>query len=53
MSPPDHPAIGRRELLQAGSLSLLGATLPDLLKLDAEGRPYRLTQGTPIRPLVE
>src|SRR5438552_2186746 len=32
----DHPHIGRRELLQAGALSLLGAGLPDLLRLEAQ-----------------
>src|SRR5690242_12091310 len=31
----DHPAIGRRELLQVGGLSLLGIGLPDLLRLEA------------------
>lgn len=25
---------------------------PDTVFHDAEGRPYRITQGTPIRPLV-
>ena len=29
----DHPSIGRRELLQAGTLSLFGAGLADLLRL--------------------
>src|SRR4051794_28593018 len=32
----DHPRIGRRELLQIGGLSLLGAGLGDLLRLEAE-----------------
>ncbi len=31
----DHPRIGRRELIQAGSLSLLGSGLADLLRLEA------------------
>jgi len=31
----DHPAIGRRELLQVGGLSLLGTGLADLLRLEA------------------
>src|SRR5438132_1592867 len=30
----DHPAIGRRELLQVGGLSLVGAGLADLLRLE-------------------
>src|SRR5213593_1990069 len=32
----DHPAIGRRELLQVGGLSLIGAGLGDLLRLEAQ-----------------
>ncbi len=32
----DHPAIGRRELLQVGGLSLFGAGLSDLLRLEAQ-----------------
>lgn len=35
----DHPAIGRRELLQVGSLSLLGTGLSDLLRLEAHSAP--------------
>ena len=31
----DHPAIGRRSLLQVGGLSLLGTGLADLLRLEA------------------
>ncbi len=33
--PEDHPQIGRRELLQIGGISLLGATLGDLSRLEA------------------
>jgi hypothetical protein len=33
----DHPRIGRRELLQAGGLTLLGTGLDDLLRLEAVG----------------
>src|SRR5262245_23474213 len=32
----DHPAIGRRELLQVGALSLIGTGLTDLLRLEAD-----------------
>lgn len=32
----DHPQIGRRDLLQAGGLGLLGMGLNDLLRLEAE-----------------
>lgn len=32
----DHPRIGRRELLQAGSLSLMGTSLADLLRIEAD-----------------
>ena len=35
----DHPAVGRRELLQVGSLSLLGTGLADLLRLEARADP--------------
>lgn len=34
--PSDHPHIGRRELLQVGGMSLLGAGLSDLLRLEAQ-----------------
>ena len=32
----DHPHVGRRELLQVGSLSLLGTGLADLLRIEAQ-----------------
>ena len=32
----DHPAIGRRELLQVGGLSLLGTGLADLLQFESQ-----------------
>src|SRR4051812_29178872 len=32
----DHPAIGRRELLQVGGISLLGTGLADLLRLESQ-----------------
>ena len=32
----DHPPIGRRELLQVGGISLVGAGLADLLRLEAQ-----------------
>lgn len=32
----DHPAIGRRELLQVGGLGLLGTGLADLLRLESQ-----------------
>src|SRR5689334_14673012 len=35
----DHPLPGRRELLQAGGLSLIGAGLSDLLRLEARAVP--------------
>src|SRR5262245_36501907 len=34
----DHPRIGRRELLQLGGLSLFGAGLSDLLRLEAQAQ---------------
>lgn len=45
----DHPRIGRRELLQVGGMSLLGAGISDLLRLEAEATtpspPAHLAQG--------
>jgi len=35
----DHPHIGRRELLQVGGLSLIGAGLGDLFRLEAHAAP--------------
>src|SRR5688500_17653637 len=32
----DHPHIGRRDLLQVGGMSLIGAGLGDLLRLEAQ-----------------
>lgn len=34
----DHPHIGRRELLQAGGMSLMGMGLGDLLRLEAQAK---------------
>src|SRR5262245_40268676 len=34
--PEDHPAIGRRHLLQVGGLGLIGTGLADLLRLEAQ-----------------
>src|SRR5262249_45387872 len=35
----DHPQIGRRELLQVGAVSLLGAGMSDLLRLETQAAP--------------
>ncbi len=37
--PEDHHPLGRRELLRAGALSLFGAGLADLLRLEAQASP--------------
>src|SRR6516164_9858953 len=37
--PSDHPLTGRRELLHVGALSLIGAGLSDLLRLEARAVP--------------
>lgn len=42
--PEDHPKIGRRELLKVGSLTLFGAGLADLLRLEAEATPSATRQ---------
>src|SRR2546426_818656 len=39
--PEDHHRIDRRELLRAGALSLFGAGLADLLRLEAQASPAR------------
>jgi hypothetical protein len=41
----DHPAIGRRQLLQAGGVSLFGIGMGDLLRLEAEAN----TGSRPVR----
>src|SRR5438094_2584932 len=42
-NPEEHPRIGRRGLIQAGAVSLLGTGLADLLRLEAQAaeRPAR------------
>jgi Protein of unknown function (DUF1501) len=42
--PEDHPAIGRRELLQVGALGLIGTGLADLLRLEAQATPSPRTK---------
>src|SRR5262245_5659027 len=37
----DHPAIGRRDLLQVGGMSLVGMGLADLLRLEAQATPVK------------
>src|SRR5437870_6919833 len=37
--PEDHPPLDRRELLRVGGLSLFGAGLADLLRLEAQAAP--------------
>ena len=41
--PSDHPLMGRRELLQVGSLGLFGTGLSDLLRMEAQAAE------TPVR----
>src|SRR5262245_16670541 len=43
--PADHPAIGRRALLQAGGIGLLGTGLGDLLRLEAQA-----AEGVAVMP---
>ena len=42
----DHPDIGRRRLVQASGLSLLGVWLADLLRLEANAAATRPVRGT-------
>src|ERR671935_40157 len=44
----DHPHIGRRELLQAGAVSLLGVGLADLLRLEAHAVPTRSARAKAV-----
>ncbi|MEK6261765.1 MAG: DUF1501 domain-containing protein [Planctomycetota bacterium] len=41
----DHPAVSRRELLQVGTLGLLGTGLADLLRLEAHAEPTSRLKG--------
>lgn len=41
----DHPKIGRRTLLQVGGLSLFGAGLADLMRLEAHASPRPARRG--------
>ncbi|MBI3836424.1 MAG: DUF1501 domain-containing protein, partial [Planctomycetia bacterium] len=42
----DHPDIGRRRLIQAGGMSLLGVSLADLLRLESHAAIARPPRGT-------
>jgi hypothetical protein len=44
----DHPAIGRRELIQAGGLGLLGVSLADLFRLEAHASNGRLGRARSV-----
>src|SRR5687768_10970015 len=50
--PEDHPKIGRRQLLRAGGLSLFGAGLADLLRLEAHASPASRTIPQKARSVV-
>jgi hypothetical protein len=41
-TPADHPRLGRRELLQAGGISLFGLGLGDLVRLEARAAAAKL-----------
>ncbi len=45
-TPTDHPDIGRRRLLEAGGLSILGMSLADLLRIDAQAASASSARGT-------
>ena len=42
----DHPRIDRRTLLQVGGMSLFGAGLHDLLRLEAQAEPLTNVRGS-------
>lgn len=46
--PSDHPHLGRRELLQAGGLSLLGVGLSDLMRLQAHAASQRQAKAKSV-----
>ena len=50
--PADHPAFGRRELLQVGGISLLGTGLADLLRLEAQATPAPLARSGRAKSVV-
>ncbi len=50
--PEDHPRTGRRGILQAGALGLLGTGLADLLRLEAQAAGGRNTSRGPARAVI-
>jgi hypothetical protein len=48
----DHPHIGRRDLLQAGTMSLFGLGLGDLLRLEAQAAPERARRPAKARAVI-
>src|SRR5476651_1644576 len=48
----DHPDLGRRRLLQVGGMALLGTSLADLLRLEAQAVPMPLTQRARAKSVV-
>ncbi len=48
--PEDHPRVARRGLLQVGGMSLLGASLADLLRLEAHAAEAARATGRTQRP---
>ncbi|MEX1230631.1 MAG: DUF1501 domain-containing protein [Planctomycetaceae bacterium] len=50
--PEDHPKIGRRELLQIGGISLLGAGLGDLARLEASQQNRLGTANGPAKNVI-
>jgi hypothetical protein len=50
----DHPAIGRRDLLQVGGMSLIGMGLADLLRLESQASPRKDSgpRSAPARSVI-
>jgi hypothetical protein len=50
--PADHPAIGRRELLQVGGIGLIGTSMADVLRLEADAATSQGSKSARARSIV-
>lgn len=49
---PDHPSIGRRQLLHVGGMSLVGMGLGDLLRLEAQAKDTGIRRAGTAKSVV-